>query len=298
MGRNGLDPTYSTFPSGAPQMAAAASGSWDMGGTGSAPAVLGAARFGIVTIGITNNESASNVLMVRGADLTALKENPKSLKGQRLLVTTNSTGEYAAAACIKSFGLRYPEDVQVVNLDQQAIISAFATGTGKVAAVWAPNSYTLESRAGAKVLCTGQEAGAIVPGALIARKEYAEAHPELIAKFIAVYLRGVNYIRHHKQDAVSMMGDFYAKTGTELPAQFLMREIETRPMFTLSEQMKLLAKGDGGSTADKWFDGLSGYLTSTGTLAKPIAASSYIDPQYMRRVEQTPALAAFANRTD
>ncbi len=95
-----------------------------------------------------------------------------------------------------------------------------------------------------------------------------------------------------------MMGDFYAKTGTELPAQFLMREIETRPMFTLSEQTKLLDKGDGDSTADKWFDGLSAYLTSTGTLAKPIAAASYIDPQYMRLVAQTPALAAFANRTD
>jgi len=294
----GLDPAYSTFPSGAPQMAAAAAGSWDLGGTGSAPAVLGAARFDIITIGITNNESASNVLMARGADFAAIKANPKSLKGQRLLVTTNSTGEYAAAACIKSFGLRYPEDVQVVNLNQPEIISAFATGTGAIAAVWAPNSYTLESRAGAKVLCSGQEAGAIVPGALIARKEYAQAHPDTVAKFLAVYLRGVNYIRHHKQDAATMMGDFYAQTGTELPAGFLVREIDTRPMFTLSEQMGLLATDKGASTADKWFDGLSGYLTSTGTLAKPIAASSYVDPQYMRRVAETPALAAFANRTD
>ncbi len=297
-GEIGLDPNYSTFPSGAPQMAAAASGSWDVGGTGSAPAVLGAARFGIVTIGITNNESAGNALMARAADLAAIKADPKSLKGQRLLVTTNSTGEYAAAACIKSYGLRYPDDVEVVNLNQQQIISAFATGTGKLAGVWAPNIYTLESKAGAKLLCSGQDAGAIVPGALIARREFAEKHPEDVAKFLAVYLRGVNYIRSHKKEAVSMMGDFYALTGTELAPKYLEREIDTRPMFTLQEQMALLGAAGGQSKADMWFDALGGYLTATGTLDKPLKASSFIDPAYMRRVAETPALAAFANRTD
>jgi len=297
-GEIGLDPNYSTFPSGAPQMAAAASGSWDVGGTGSAPAVLGAARFSIVTIGITNNESAGNALMARAADIAAIRADPKTLKGQRLLVTTNSTGEYAAAACIKSYGLRYPDDVEVVNLNQQQIISAFATGTGKIAGLWAPNIYTLESKAGAKLLCSGQDAGAIVPGALIARREYAEKNPDRVAKFLAVYLRGVNYIRNHKEEAVSMMGDFYALTGTELVPEYLEREIDTRPMFTLQEQMAIMDKAGGESKADKWFDELGNYLTATGTLDKPLKASTYIDPQYMRRVAETPALAAFANRTD
>ena len=41
-----------------PQIAAVASKSWDVGGTGSVPAVLGHVRFGIKTIGLTNDESA------------------------------------------------------------------------------------------------------------------------------------------------------------------------------------------------------------------------------------------------
>src|SRR5580704_16713662 len=63
-----LEPNFSTFPSGAPQMAAAASKSWDVGGTGSAPAVLGASRFNIVTLGITNDESAGNAVLARKSD--------------------------------------------------------------------------------------------------------------------------------------------------------------------------------------------------------------------------------------
>ena len=43
----------------------AASKSWDVGGTGSVPAVLGHVRFGIKTIGVTNDESAGNALLVR-----------------------------------------------------------------------------------------------------------------------------------------------------------------------------------------------------------------------------------------
>ncbi len=49
----GLAPNFTTFPAGAPQIAAAPSKSWDVGGTGSVPAVLGAVRFNILTIGIT-----------------------------------------------------------------------------------------------------------------------------------------------------------------------------------------------------------------------------------------------------
>ena len=46
----GLKPTFSTFPAGVPQIAASASKSWDVGGTGSVPAVLCKVRFNILTI--------------------------------------------------------------------------------------------------------------------------------------------------------------------------------------------------------------------------------------------------------
>ena len=289
----GLTPDYSTFASGAPQVAAAAAGDWDVGGTGSAPAVLGAARFDIITIGVTNNESAGNAMMVRGDDAEKIKADPAAaLKGQQLLVTTNSTGEYASAACIESFGLTYPDDIEVVNLNQGEIISAFASGTGTMAGLWAPNIYTLEARAGAELLCSGQDAGAIVPGALIARRDYAEENPEMVARYLAVFLRGVEYIRANNDEAVSLMADFYALTGVELDEKYLQTEIDTRPMFSLDEQIDLMS-GDSPD-AITWFNGLGGYMTSTGTLESELDAATFIDPQYMQLVADTPELAAFA----
>src|SRR5215217_6109091 len=99
----GLTPGFSVFPAGAPQVAAAQAKSWDVGGTGSVPAVLGAARSGLLTIGITNDESKANVLMVRGEKFDAFKANPQSLKGQRILLTTNSTGDYSVRNCLRKY---------------------------------------------------------------------------------------------------------------------------------------------------------------------------------------------------
>ncbi len=61
------------------------------------PAVLGAVRFNILTIGITNDESKANAMLVRGDKFDAIKADPKLLKGQRLLLTTNSTVDYRGA---------------------------------------------------------------------------------------------------------------------------------------------------------------------------------------------------------
>src|SRR5690349_18528930 len=72
----GLKPTFSTFPAGVPQIAASASKSWDVGGTGSVPAVLGAVRFQIETIGITNDESRGNALLVSGDKAQAISAHP------------------------------------------------------------------------------------------------------------------------------------------------------------------------------------------------------------------------------
>ena len=119
----GLVPEFSTFPAGAPQVAAAQAKSWDVGGTGSVPAVLGAARFGLVTIGITNDKSKANVLMVRGDKYDAVKKDPAIIKGQKILLTSNSTGDYAVQACLKKWGIA-KTDVQLVNLGQAQIISA------------------------------------------------------------------------------------------------------------------------------------------------------------------------------
>jgi len=78
-----------------PQIAASASKSWDVGGTGSVPATLGAVRYNLLTIGITNDESYGNALLATAKTADGFVKNPASIKGQTIVLTANSTGDYA-----------------------------------------------------------------------------------------------------------------------------------------------------------------------------------------------------------
>jgi ABC-type nitrate/sulfonate/bicarbonate transport system substrate-binding protein len=293
----GLDPNFSTFPAGAPQIAAAAAKSWDVGGTGSVPAVLGAARFNILTIGITNDESKANAMLVRGDKYDALKADPKLLKGQRLLLTTNSTVDFAARKCLIKFGLAQT-DMQFVNLGQAQIITAVTSNNGDIAGVWAPNTYTLEERANAKYLCSGADAGAVVPGALVVRADYAKEHPAEVAKFLAVYLRGWSWAKANPAEARSIAMDFYKTGGLEVTPHAMDEEFRLRPTFSLDEQLKLMDRAKGASTLDGWFVEIGKFLNEVGTVQSVPETKNYITADFMGQVAADPKLKAFATEFD
>lgn len=293
----GLEPTFAVFPAGAPQVAAAQAGSWDVGGTGSVPAILGAARFGLVTIGLTNDESKTNVLMVKADRRAAILKDPKQLAGQKLLITTNSTADYAARNCLKKWGLG-PREVRFVNLGQAQIISAVIADAGEVVGVWAPNTYTLEEKANAAVLCSGADADAVVPGALVARADYAKDRPEMIAKFLAVYLRGWGWAKANPKEAHEMTKRFYAEGGVEASDHAIDQEFALRPTYSLAEQLKAMSRASGSSQVDGWFTRIGDFMAEVGTIPKAPDPKSYIDDAFMKRVADDPKLKAFATTFD
>ena len=293
----GLTPNFTTFPAGAPQIAAAAAKSWDVGGTGSVPAVLGAVRFNILTIGIMNDESKTNAMMVRGDKFDAIKANPASLKGQRLLLTTNSTVDYAARKCLVKMGLA-PNDMQFVNLGQAQIITALTSNNGDIAGVWAPNTYTLEDRANAKYLCSGADANAVVPGALIVRADFAKERPDDVTKFLAVYLRGWSWAKANPAEARTLALDFYKQGGLEVTPRAMDQEFALRPTFGLDEQLKIMARTAGASTVDGWLSEIGKFITDVGTIPSNPDPKSYITDDFMKKVAADAKLKAFATEFD
>lgn len=293
----GLKPVFSTFPAGVPQIAASASKSWDVGGTGSVPAVLGHVRFGIKTIGLTNDESAGNALLVRKEVADKFAKDPKSIKGQTIVLTSNSTGDYAVQSCLKKWGVA-KSDVVIKNMGQAEIISAMSSNNADLGGLWAPNIYTLEEKSGAKVLCSGKEGGAVVPGALIARGDYAEQNPENVAKFLAVYLRTFKWMNANRPEAIAMMKKFYEQGGVSISEESMKKEFDTRPTFDLAGQLARMDRAGGDSDVDKWFADIASFMRGTGAIPKVPASADYITDAYMKRVQADPKLREFANRSN
>lgn len=294
----GLKPEFVAYPAGAQQIAGAPSKSWDVGGTGSPPAVLGSQRYEIITIGLTNDESAANGIIGRKDKVAAIHANPaKEVKGQQILLSPNSTGEYSTMACLKKWGLQR-SDVNIVTLAPAQLVSAYAGGNGMLAGTWAPNTYKLNEQIGAESVCNGKDAGALVLGALIARKDFAQQNPDAVARFLAVYIRAVNYQKHHKPEFLTALRKFFEANGVKLADKYLETEME-RPIYTLDEQLAMMARPAGGkSTTDYAFDALSAYLKSVGTITEIPDPKSYLTDQYLKAVDANPTLKAFANKTN
>ena len=268
----GLAPEFSTFPAGVPQIAASAAGSWDVGGTGSVPAVLGHVRFGIKTIGLTNDESAANGLVGSGKAAADFAKDPVSaLRGKTITLTQNSTADFAVQACLKKYGLK-KSDVVMKNMGQAEIIAALSSNNTELAGMWAPNTYTVEEKANAKMLCSGKDSNAIVPGALIARGDYAKQNPQNVAKFLAVYLRAWSWMSVNRPESIRMMKDFYAKGGVS-------------------------TGGAANSKMDGWFSELSTFMRETGAVQQVPAVGDFVTDEYLKLVQADPKLRDLANST-
>lgn len=295
-GELGLKPEFSTFPAGVPQIAASASKSWDVGGTGSVPAVLGYVRFGIKTIGLSNDESAGNALLATSKAAKAFVANPQSIKGQTIVLTGNSTGDFAVQSCLKKYGLS-KSDVVIKNMGQGEIISAMSSGNADFGGLWAPNIYTLEEKAGGKVICSGKDGGAFVPGALIVRAEYAKENPQNVAKFLAIYLRAWKWMNANKPQAIAMMKKFYEQGGVTISEASMMKEFDTRPTFDLTSQLKIMDNSKGPSQVDGWFNAISVFMQSTGAIQTVPPAKEYITDEFLKMVSADKKLLEFANST-
>ena len=185
-------------------------------------------RYNLLTIGITNDESHGNALLATAKTADGFMKNPASIKGQTIVLTANSTGDYAVQSCLAKWGLK-KADVTMKSMGQAEIISAMSSGNADLGGLWAPNIYTMEEKAGAKLICSGQDAGAAVPGALIVRADYAKEHPQDVAKFLAVYLRAWKWMNAHQPEAIAMMKKFYEQGGVTISEASMKKEFDDAP---------------------------------------------------------------------
>lgn len=282
----GIRVSFHYFVSGMPQVEAGAAGEWDVGAVGTVPALFAGIKYKQPLIAISNDESVTNNLMVRpDAFNTWLKDPKRDLKGKTFLVSTISTGHYAVVAYLKKIGLK-ESDVKIVHMEQSAIISAFLSGQGDVAQTWAPFNYMMEEK-GMKVLSHGKEAGVVIPGAVVATKKFAEEKPELVAKWLMGYMRGIDFMIDNPREAAKHLGKYYReKCGINLSDEICLKEFELRPLFRTKQQIKMFErKGGKMSTVDKWMDDLAQYFVDVKKIDKKPDPQSYITDKFLHIVD-------------
>jgi len=291
-----LDMKYMMFPSGAPQIEAMAANEWDVGAIGTVPMMMASIRYGSLMIGISNDESETNDLWVRPDSpvLNTKGANPKfpnlygtaaDWKGKKILCTTVSTGHFALSSTLKALGLK-DNEVQIIQIEQGQAVAAFASGQGDILQMWAPFSYIAESR-GWKKVSSGARAGAMIPGAIIVRKEYAEKNPEQVVQWLEIYMKMVAKMKgDHKWGTERLHTYFNDYCGMELSKELVAKEFELRPLFLPKEQVTLLT--DPNKTK-AWMMAIAQFFVDQGRISKEemdryVKNNCFIEPKFMESV--------------
>lgn len=178
--------TWRKFETGAEIITAVASGDVQIGYVGSSPIAAAASRgLPITTFLIAAKLGDSEALVVRnGSKITT----PQDLVGKKIAVPFVSTGHYSLLAALKHWKID-PAKVQIINLRPPEIIAAWQRGDIDATYVWDPALG--KAKENGKVLTSSAEIakwGAPTFDAWIARKDFADKHPEFLAQFARVTL--------------------------------------------------------------------------------------------------------------
>jgi taurine transport system substrate-binding protein len=172
------------FDSGADVIVAMASGDVQVGFTGSSPLAAGITRgLPIETFFVAAEIGSAEALVVRNGSHI---NSPQDLIGKKIAVPYVSTTHYSLLAALKHWNI--PQDkVTILNLPAPQIAAAWERGDIDAAYVWEPALGKI-SKTG-KVLITSADVrqwGSPTFLAWVARKDFAQAHPEFLVSFAKV----------------------------------------------------------------------------------------------------------------
>jgi NitT/TauT family transport system substrate-binding protein/sulfonate transport system substrate-binding protein len=295
----GFDFKMHMFDSGMAQIEALPAKQWVVGGTGGVPMMFGALRHNAYLLGIGNDESVTNAVLVR-PDSPILKTKgfnpkhpevfgkPEDVKGKTILATTISSGHYAMSLWLKALGLT-DKDVVIKNMDPAQCVAAFEKGIGDAVVLWAPQMYN-GMKKGWKIASDVKKAGGFVPIVLIGDKDWCDKNPEAVAKFLKVYFKGIDLIR---KDGAALAPDykkFLNWAGLKMTEEEAKMDLEMHPVFTLDEQIKMFDSSKGESQVQAWQKDLVKFFTELGKLkaeeGQKLQTGFYITDKFLKLAKQ------------
>ncbi len=296
-----LNLVMSTYASGQEALMDFEVNSWVLGGLGAIPTVNGAKNGNMIVIGIANDESKANAVMVHNDSPILLKKGATTsypaiygtavdIRKKVILTTPLSSAHYTMTKYLEALGVSEKE-VVVKNLDQALALLSFEHDKGDLAVFWAPYTFMANGKGWATV-ATARDVDARLPLYLVANKAFAAQYPEVMKKYLTLYMRGLNWLMNApREEAVKEMQAYY-KEVFDLDYSETMVDLNFNvfELFDLATQKALFAEKDGSSEVQKWQDNINEFMLNHKavhkSLEKNIIGSKFIVSSFINMVEE------------
>jgi sulfonate transport system substrate-binding protein len=202
LGKHGVRVEWAEFPTGPALLEALNAGQLDLGYVGEAPPIFGqAASPEMVYVAVDQPSPKSEAILVpRASPIATIAD----LKGKSVALNKGSNVHYFLVRALAGGGLTY-RDVNIVYLPPADARAAFENGTIDAWAIWDPYLAAAEVTLTPRVLTTA-EGLADNNAFYVARRAFADEHPELLANVLQHVRETDEWARQHRAEAAGHLG--------------------------------------------------------------------------------------------
>lgn len=193
---------------------------------------------------------------------------------------------------LKALGLT-EKDVVMQNMDPAQVLAAFDAGIGDFAGIW-PMWLYIGMERGNKLIYQPGDVNAVLTLTLVGDKAFCDAHPDIVVKFLRVWLRGVNMIK--KEIKNPKLAEQYHRfwtewAGQDIEPQMAKMDLEYHPVFDIDQQLAIFDDSKGPSQVEQWQDKVLDFFASQGRFSpeevKKIRGSGYINGTFLKMAAES-----------
>jgi taurine transport system substrate-binding protein len=270
---------WTKFDSGADVNTAFIAKELDFGALGSSPVARGlSAPLNIpYQVAFVLDVAGDNEALVarNGSGVNAIAD----LKGKRIATPFASTAHYSLLAALAQNGLK-PADVQLVDLQPQAILAAWDRGDIDAAYSWLPTLDDLR-KTGKDLITSRQLAAGGKPTLDLAavRTEFADAHPDVVDKWRQQEARALDVIKNDPAAAAKAIAAEIGLSADDVAGQ-LKQGVYLTPAEVASPEW-LGTEGNPGNIAAN-LESASAFLAEQGQIPAAAPLKTFQDAIYTK----------------
>jgi NitT/TauT family transport system substrate-binding protein len=202
------------------------------------------------------------------------------LKGKRIATATGTTAHVFLDKALRANKVD-PKDVQLVNQNMSAAVTAFISGSVPAVALWVPFNVTVRDKVPGAVKLADASAyypQAAIIGGWAARNDYYDGNQETLAKLIRGWAEANDYIIANSGPAMeALQKNHYPQT----PLSDINEQFKAQKMFTSKDWKRMYSDG----TVVNWLQQSTDFFMANAGVKDFTPAKTYFDPSlYLKTV--------------
>ncbi len=275
---------------------------WNITAVSSIPLLIGSKDMPLAVVAIATERAAStgvyikpdsNIFRVKGWNdsYPNVYGSPETLEGKTFVIQNLSSEGYTLERYLENFQLDF-SSVNIIDRKNSNAMEMVENGEADGCVVWAPKSFEAQNR-GLQPAAFASQIDTEIPIMIMADKNYADEHDEIVGKFVAVYLKAVDAQLNNAPDLINEYKRFFKTfSGENLTTEYLNYDLKRHDVIPLQAQLPMFEKkGNRKSSIQKLeatiarslllilFDNSSTEVINT---KKTVKKPRYITDRYLR----------------